>query len=412
MLPARNDTLTGPTIERSVNLGQPSHSPALLVRDRDRRDQACSIVAGRVDAAAEAARSHRKLFLVTDAWHPQVSGVVTALAKIKERLESDGWEVFVVHPGLFRSVPLPCYPEVRLAVAPWRSLRRMLLRETPDYVHVATEGPLGWSARALCRRYGWRFTSSYHTHFHLYAHAHMRPLLWPVRTLLRAFHGAATCTMAATLSLKSELEVDGFSNMALWPLGVDAGLFVRRPAPQVPHLPKPVFAFFGRLAPEKSPEEFLKLDLPGTKLVIGDGPERARLQARFGTQALFVGYQYGQDLVDWLSMCDVMVFPSRTDTFGLVILEALACSMPVAAHNVMGPREIVESGVDGVLGEDLQHAALACLSLDRGKCREKALRYSWDASAAAFKRNLVHAWSAPEPACDSSAAQLQAGTAP
>jgi glycosyltransferase involved in cell wall biosynthesis len=320
--------------------------------------------------------------------------------------------VVVIHPGLFRSVPLPWYPEIRLAVFPWRSLRRMLLRETPDYVHIATEGPLGWSARALCRRYGWPFTSSYHTHFHLYAHARIRPLLWPVRTLLRAFHRAAARTMVATPNLKRELVANGFSNMALWPLGVDAGLFVRRPVLCNPPLPKPVFAFLGRLAPEKSPEEFLKLDLPGTKLVIGDGPERARLEARFGTQALFIGYQYGQELVDWLSGCDVMVFPSRTDTFGLVIIEALACGIPVAAHDVMGPRDIIENGVDGTLAEDLRAATLACLSLDRGKCREKALRYSWEASAQAFKRNLVHAWSAQEQACDSSAVQLQAGTAP
>ena len=353
-----------------------------------------------------------RLHLVTDAWHPQVSGVVTALEQIKQHLERDGWEVVVIHPGLFRSLPLPWYPEVRLVVSPWRSLRRMLLRETPDYVHVATEGPLGWSARALCRQYGWRFTSSYHTHLHLYAHAHMRLLLWPVQTLLRIFHGAATCTMAATPSLKGELEADGFSNIALWPLGVDASLFARRPLLDMPRLPEPVFAFFGRLAPEKSPDEFLKLDLPGTKLVIGDGPERARLQARFGTEALFVGYQHGQDLLDWLSLCDVMVFPSRTDTFGLVILEALACGVPVAAHDVMGPRDIIETGVDGVLGGDLRRAALACLSLDRSKCREKALRYSWEASAAAFKRNLVHARSAQEQACDSSVGQLQAGTAP
>jgi glycosyltransferase involved in cell wall biosynthesis len=353
-----------------------------------------------------------RLHLVTDAWHPQVSGVVTALGQIKQHLERDGWEVVVIHPGLFPSLPLPWYPEVRLAVSPGGNLRRMLLRETPDYVHIATEGPLGWSARALCRRYGWRFTSSYHTHFHLYARARMRPLLWPVRTLMRVFHSTATCTMAATPSLKGELEAGGFTNVALWPLGVDASLFVRRPASHSLPLRKPVFAFFGRLAPEKSPEEFLKLDLPGTKLVIGDGPERTRLQARFGTQALFVGYQHGQDLVDWLSACDVMVFPSRTDTFGLVIIEALACGIPVAAHDVMGPRDIIENGIDGMLGEDLRTSALACLSLDRGKCREKALRYSWEASAAAFKRNLVHAWNVQEPACDSSAVQLQAGTAP
>jgi glycosyltransferase involved in cell wall biosynthesis len=354
----------------------------------------------------------KKLLLVTDTWRPQVNGVVTALAKIKEHLERDGWEVVVIHPGLFRSVPLPWYPELRLALSPGRSLRRVLTREAPDYVHIATEGPLGWSARALCRRYGWGFTTSYHTNFQLYAHARIRPFLLPVRKLLRAFHSAATCTMAATPSLKGELEAGGFSNVALWPLGVDASLFARQPALQVPTLPKPVFVFFGRLAREKNPEEFLSLDLPGTKLVIGDGPERQRLEARFGGQATFVGFKHGQDLVDWLSSCDVMVFPSRTDTFGLVILEALACGIPVAAHDAMGPRDIIEHGVDGMLTEDLGKAALACLSLDRSKCREKALRYSWEASTAAFKRNLVRAYSAQERACNSSVARLPAAKAP
>jgi glycosyltransferase involved in cell wall biosynthesis len=218
--------------------------------------------------------------------------------------------------------------------------------------------------------------------------------------------------MAATPSLKGELEAGGFSSMALWPLGVDTNLFVRRPTSHMPPLRKPVFGFLGRLAPEKSPEEFLKLDLPGTRLVIGDGPERARLQSRYGTRALFVGYRHGEELVNWLSMCDAMIFPSRTDTFGLVILEALACGIPVAAHNVMGPCDIIQDGVDGVLSEDLRQAALACLSLDRSKCRETALRYSWEVSAAAFKRNLVRAWSAQEQACDSSVAQLQAEISP
>jgi glycosyltransferase involved in cell wall biosynthesis len=364
------------------------------------------------ESAADGARSARKLLLVTDTWHPQVNGVVTALTKIKEHLERDGWEVVVIHPRLFRSVPLPWYPELRLALSPGRSLRRVLRREAPDYVHVATEGLLGWHARALCRRHGWRFTTSYHTNFQLYAHMRGRLLLRPVQKLLRTFHGAATCVMVATPGLKRELEADGFGNVALCPLGVDAELFARKAASPMPKLLQPVFAYFGRLAREKSPEEFLNLDLPGTKLVIGDGPERERLEGRFGGHATFVGFKHGQELVEWLSLCDVMVFPSRTDTFGLVILEALACGVPVAAHDVMGPRDIIQNGVDGVLGEDLGKAALGCLSLERSKCREKALRYSWKASTAAFRRNLVRARCVPERACDSSVARLPAEIAP
>jgi len=353
-----------------------------------------------------------KLLLVTDAWHPQINGVVTALAKMKDHLERDGCEVVVIHPGLFRCVPLPRYPEIRLAMSPWRTMRRLFLSEDPDFIHIATEGPLGWNARTLCRRHDWRFTASYHTHFQLYAHARMRPFLRPVQALLKAFHDATTCTMVATPSLERELKAKGFRRLALWPLGVDTSAFVRNTRSQVATLTKPVFLFFSRLAPEKNPVEFLRLELPGTKLVIGDGPERKRLEGRFGARATFIGFKHGQELVDWLSISDVMVFPSRTETFGLVILEALACGIPVAAHDVMGPRDIIDNGVDGFLGKDLKKTALACLSLDRTKCREKALGYSWDASAAAFKANLVRASSARATASDSSVGPLRAGILP
>ena len=330
-----------------------------------------------------------KLLLVTDGWHPQINGLVTALDKMKDSLERDGFEVAVIHPGLFRSVPLPGYPEIRLALLLRRRIRRMLMLERPGLIHLATEGPLGWSTRALCRRHRWRFTSSYHRHCHLYAHLRVRLLMRPVQALLRIFHGAATCTMVATPSLRRELETQGFRNIMLWPLGVDTTFFVRDRSPEISTLANPVFLFFSRLAPEKNPKEFLNLDLPGTKLVIGDGPERKRLESCFGMQAMFIGYKRGEELVNWLSICDVMVFPLRTETFGLVVLEALACGIPVAAHDIMGPRDIIDNFVDGILDENLKKAAMGCLSLDRTKCREKALRYSWDASAAAFKGNLV-----------------------
>ena len=329
-----------------------------------------------------------KLLLITDAWRPQVNGVVTAFEHMKRELEKRGFEVVVIHPALFRNIPFPLYPEIRLALFPRRSIARALEREQPDYIHIATEGPLGLAARTLCARRGLRFTTSYHTHFQLYIHVRFRMFLGLVYGLLSWFHNAAARTLVATPSLKTTLEAHDFKHLALWPLGVDAEFFVRNPHPSAPNLPKPVFLFFSRLAPEKSPEEFLKLDLAGTKLVIGDGPDRRALEAKYGHAARFVGYKQGQELVDWLSRADVLVFPSRTETFGLVMLESLACGVPVAAHDAMGPKDVITHGIDGHIGEDLKEAALACLKLDPARCREKACRYPWEASADAFISHL------------------------
>lgn len=195
--------------------------------------------------------------------------------------------------------------------------------------------------------------------------------------------------MVSTESLKSELEISGFKNVVVVPLGVDVNHFVRNPASPLPKLSKPVFVYFSRLAPEKSPEEFLRLKMPGTKLVIGDGPDRKKLEKKYGKENMFVGYKRGQELVDWLSLADVFVFPSRTETFGLVVLEALACGIPVAAHDVMGPRDIITEGKDGYLSENLAEAAMKCLSLSRDDCRAKAIQYSWEHSAEAFIKNLA-----------------------
>ena len=196
--------------------------------------------------------------------------------------------------------------------------------------------------------------------------------------------------MVSTASLKRELESTGFKkNIVIVPLGVDVAHFVRNPTPALPALTKPVFLYFSRLASEKSPEEFLKLTLPGTKLVIGDGPERVRLEKKYGKENIFVGYKHGQELVDWLSLADVFVFPSRTETFGLVALEALACGIPVAAHDVMGPRDIITNGKDGYLSDTLEEAALKCLELSREECRATALQYSWEHSVDTFIKNLV-----------------------
>lgn len=332
----------------------------------------------------------KKILFITDTWAPQVNGVVRVLTTLVGLLKARGYDIAIVEPGQFATVPLPGYPEIRLALFPRARIAEKLEEFQPDAVHIMTEGPLGFAARALCVKKRIPFTTSYHTHFALYTHARaigmfMRPVYW----YLKRFHRKGVATIVSTESLKEELEAAGFrKNMIVVPLGVATEHFVRNPSPALPILPAPVFLFFGRLAPEKSPEEFLKLDLPGTKLVIGDGPERHRLEKKYGKRNLFVGYKHGQELVDWLSLSDVLVFPSRTDTFGLVVLEALSCGIPVAAHDVMGPHDILTHGKDGFLGEDLREVALACLELDPADCRNKALQYSWEHSAEAFLHAL------------------------
>lgn len=331
----------------------------------------------------------KKILLVTDAWEPQINGVVRVLQALLPLIKARGYEVTIIEPGQFKTVPLPLYPEIRLALFSRRRIIEVLEEFRPDAVCLVTEGPLGWAARSVCMKRGIPFTTWYHSHFQLYVNVRLRGLLGPVYALIRRFHSAAARTMVSTESLKKELESTGFKNLAIMSLGVDTELFTRNPAPPLPSLPKPVFAYFSRLAPEKNPEEFLKLDLPGTKLVIGDGPDREKLEEKYEKKNKFIGYKHGQELVDWLSLVDVFVFPSRTETFGLVALEALACGIPVAAHDVMGPRDIITPGKDGHLGEDLHEVALTCLELSRDACREKALQYSWERSADAFIKNLV-----------------------
>ena len=330
----------------------------------------------------------KKILFVTDAWAPQVNGVVRVLTALIPLLEARGFSVTVIEPGQFRTISLPFYPEIRLALFPRRRIARTLATFQPDAVCVVTEGPLGWAARSVCQKRAIPFVSWYHSHFQLYIDVRFRGLLRPINTLIRRFHSAARATMVSTESLRQGLESDGFRNLLIMPLGVDINLFRRNSSPPVPEFPKPVFVYFSRLAPEKSPEEFLQITLPGTKLVIGDGPLRSKLEKKYGKGHIFVGYKHGQELVDWLSLADVFVFPSRTETFGLVALEALACGIPVAAHDVMGPRDIVTEGKDGYLGDDLAQAAVACLSLSPHDCRDKAERYSWEHSADTLIRNL------------------------
>ena len=331
-----------------------------------------------------------KLLIVTDAWPPQVSGVVTALKQFQEKLEKRGVSVTVVHPGLFaRRIPFPLYPEVHIPFFPGRKMRELFATERPDYVHIAVEGPIGLAARKVCVENGIHFTTAYHSDFPRYLEHYVTlgTLLAPIALkYLRWFHSAGTKLFASNTDLAAMLTREGYRNIAITPLGVDVDRFVRDES-RIPaagqKLQHPVFVYFGRLAPEKNIEEFLGLGLPGTKLVIGDGPARDELESAF-PDAVFVGYKKGQELVDWLSVCDVFVFPSRTETFGLAVVEALACGIPVATHKCLGPRDIITDGVDGKFGEDLREAALSCLTLSREKCREKALAFSWEKAAETF----------------------------
>jgi glycosyltransferase involved in cell wall biosynthesis len=327
----------------------------------------------------------KKIMIITDNWYPEITGVAVAYAEIERTLIARGYDVRVVHPGLFWKMPFFWYPEFSLALFPGKRLRQMIDEFDPDAIHVAVSSALGFSARRILRRRKVRFTTCYHTNFpedfaEQTGTAFFSPLLF---ALLRWFHNGSSATMIPSESMRAHLSLHGFKNLRLWPLGVNLDLFKRSDATPLPHLEHPVFMYCGRVAPEKNIEEFLAADLPGTKLVIGDGPDRKRLEGKYPS-ARFVGYRRGQDLVDYISLADVFVMPSRTETFGLVIIEALACGIPVAAHLVVGPQDILTDGVDGIMREDIAEAARLALQLDRSKCRPSAERFSWEHSADAF----------------------------
>lgn len=334
-----------------------------------------------------------KILIVTDAWKPQVNGVVRTLEYVGAELTGLGHQVRYATPESHRTVPLPTYPEIRLAMFPRRKLLKVIDDFAPDAIHIATEGPLGMSARAICRKKGLRFTTSFHTNFPQYVHARF-PVV-PERTvygILRGFHGASAATMVATLTLKRDLESHGFANLVLWSRGVDVDRFSpeRRlgEAEFLPGVHRPLFLYVGRIAVEKNVEAFLRLKLPGTKLVVGEGPQRPELQAKF-PEVRFLGQKTGPELACIYASSDVFVFPSRTDTFGLVLLEALASGTPVAAYPVCGPVDVVGAGGTAVLGEDLEQASLGALEISRESCRRFAENHSWRASAEQFIGNLA-----------------------
>ena len=327
-----------------------------------------------------------RLLIVSDAWRPQVNGVVRTLERVAGELMALGDVVEVIGPDRFRNFAMPGYSDIRLAFRPRATLRRMLDAANPEAMHIATEGPLGLAARAICAERGWRFTTSFHTRFAEYVTARtgIPPrLIW---ALLRRFHNSGAGTFAATPTLQAELASRGFQRILPWTRGVDLGLFHDGAHDAWAGLPRPIFLYAGRVAVEKNISAFLDLELPGTKVVVGDGPQRASLQARYPS-VHFAGWRHGEELAHAYRGGDVMVFPSRTDTFGLVLLEAMACGTPVAAYPVMGPRDVVGPG--GVLDEDLRRACLAALDVPRAVARAQAERFSWPACAAAFREQLV-----------------------
>lgn len=334
------------------------------------------------------APSHR-ILIVTDAWHPQVNGVVRTMTTVVNELRGMGHVVEVVGPDRFRTIPCPTYPDIALSIFPRRALVRMIEAFRPDALHIVTEGPLGQSARRWALRTGFRFTTAFHTRFAEYLHARTRIPVRPVYAWMRRFHDAGAGTMVATSSLREELTTRGFSQIRPWSRGVDLDLF--KPEPREDwDLPKPIFIYVGRVAVEKNIGTFLDLDLPGSKVVVGGGPQLASLRRAYPS-VIFTGPRYGEELARAYAGADVFVFPSLTDTFGLVILESLACGTPVAAFPVTGPKDVLTgaTGCVGAMNVDLRRAALDALQGDRAACRAHAELYSWRACADLFLSHLM-----------------------
>ncbi len=334
-----------------------------------------------------------RIMIVTDAWEPQVNGVVRTLTRTVQELRAMGHEVECVTPSDgYKTVPLITYPEIRMAIGAKADIEARFLTFEPEAVHIATEGTLGLDARAICVKHRFPFSTSYHTQYPEYVSARFPvPLAWGY-AYVRWFHSLAGNVMVATETMRKLLESRGFRNLAMWSRGVDTEMFnpAKRGSPESPipaDLPRPVFAYVGRVAVEKNVETFLSLDLPGSKVIVGDGPQRAELTAKF-PGALFLGARFGEDLARCYADADVFVFPSLTDTFGLVILEAMASGTPVAAFVAPGPADIIPGSGAGVIGDDLKASCLAALDIARSDARAFAETFSWRSCAEQFLRNL------------------------
>ncbi len=338
-----------------------------------------------------------KIAIVTDAWHPQVNGVVRTLTSVSQHLRDMGHDVLVISPDQFANFPCPTYPEIRLALASSRTVGHMLEDFAPDAIHLSTEGPLCLAARRWCMREGRAFTTAFHTMFPDYVarRTGVSPeWIWP---LMRRFHSRSARVMVATDSIAEQLRTHGITHLAHWGRGVDLKAFTPdAPPPDLfADLPRPILLYVGRIAVEKNVEAFLAADVPGSKVVVGDGPAREELEQKFA-QVHFLGPKSGEELAGCYAGADCFVFPSRTDTFGLVMIEALACGTPVAAYPVPGPQDVLEPHV-GAMAQRLEDAVASALLLDRDACAAYGSRFTWEASAREFLAALEPAAEAPAP---------------
>jgi len=341
-----------------------------------------------------------RILLATDAWPPQVNGVVRTLTTVTRELTEMGHRVLAVQPGMFRTLPCPIYPEIRLAIGVGGRIAKIIEASEPDAIHIATEGPIGIATRRWCLANRCDFSTAFHTRFPEYlAERRLLPASLTYAFLCR-FHEPAGAVMVASDSIRRELASRGFRRLVTWGRGVNTEFFNPQRPPARLNVPRPIFLSVGRLAREKNLGAFLSLDLPGSKVVVGDGPLSGMLKRRF-PRAHFLGRREGSELAAVYAAADVFVFPSRTDTFGLVMLEALASGLPIAAFPVAGPRDVLSGGDVGVLDDDLRVAALSALSIPHERCRDYALNFTWRACARQFLENLrpagVPGGAAPEP---------------
>jgi glycosyltransferase involved in cell wall biosynthesis len=333
-----------------------------------------------------------RILIATDAWEPQVNGVVRTLTRTVAELRTMGHAVEVISPDQFTTLPMPTYPEIRLAMGAYEPMQERFKAFEPEAIHIATEGPVGLAARRLCIEWKLPFTTSYHTRFPEYISARLPVPSAAGYAYMRWFHRPSGRVMVATPTMREELERRGFRNLSQWSRGVDTDLFKARDAggPRrglFDDRARPVFINVGRVAVEKNIEAFLKLDLPGSKVVVGDGPSRELLTEKY-PEVLFAGVRFGEELAAFFAEADVFVFPSLTDTFGLVLLEAMATGTPVAGFPAPGPVDLIPGSGAGFVSDDLKQACLDCLTLDRAAVRAYAMRFSWRASAEEFLRNL------------------------